>query len=137
MAADVLELDVRLWEQAGDARQRLPLVVLNHGRRLVAPQTDLWGRKLCLQWSVTPTKKHARLSTPTLMVHSTLNLVRAVLLVSRDCVPRAWVPMQLHVIECIAVFHIRGNSIQVNVAPQGEVSKLANAVDAPTMATDL
>jgi hypothetical protein len=70
----------------------------------IAPHTDLLGRKCCLQWPVTPKKKRTRLSTPTLMVHSTLNLVRAVMLVSRDCVPRAWVPMQLHVIECIAVF---------------------------------
>jgi hypothetical protein len=65
-----------------------------------------------------------------------LNLVRAVMLVSREFVPRAIVPMHLHVIEYIAVFYTRENSIQVNAAPQGEVGELANAVEAPTMAKD-
>ena len=31
---------------------------------------------------------------------------------------------------------MRGHSIQVNATPQGDVGKLANAVEAPTMAKD-
>ena len=44
LVADVLELDVRLWEQAGDAPQHHPLVVLVNRRfvrKLLEPHMQL------------------------------------------------------------------------------------------------